>query len=202
MRAVAADIASLPALLRARVRGTFELTSAEDATRHAGPPPFRQSLMLVGAGCLATLVLVIVHSVRTAAVLPPATSRFRSINAIALATTNMETSYAFYDALGLDCTYGCGGGPSNWTTFGGKDGELHTFHINLYPALPPSQPLPGWWGRVIFYVVSVDAVYELALRNGLTPEFSPRDADWGERYFQILDPSGHELSIAAPLPRT
>ena len=27
----------------------------------------------------------------------------------------------------------------------------------------------------------------------------PRDAEWGERYFHILDPDGHELSFARPL---
>ena len=27
-----------------------------------------------------------------------------------------------------------------------------------------------------------------------------RNADWGERYFQLLDPMGHEISIAKPLP--
>ena len=56
------------------------------------------------------------------------------------------------------------------------------------------------WGRVVFYVHSVDAVFETATARGLAPEFAPRNASWGERYFQIVDPSGHELAIAAPLP--
>jgi uncharacterized glyoxalase superfamily protein PhnB len=34
---------------------------------------------------------------------------------------------------------------------------------------------------------------------GLTPEFEPRDAPWGERYFHLRDPDGHELSFARPL---
>ncbi len=27
----------------------------------------------------------------------------------------------------------------------------------------------------------------------------PRDASWGERYFHMRDPDGHELSFARPL---
>ncbi len=56
------------------------------------------------------------------------------------------------------------------------------------------------WGRAIFYVDDVDACYRRATEHGLTPEFAPRDAEWGERYFHIRDPDGHELSFARPLP--
>jgi catechol 2,3-dioxygenase-like lactoylglutathione lyase family enzyme len=38
-----------------------------------------------------------------------------------------------------------------------------------------------------------------ALAAGYTAETSPVDAPWGERYFHIRDPSGHELSFAHPL---
>ena len=124
-------------------------------------------------------------------------SQFLSINAITLATANMSAARTFYAALGLNCTFGCGATDSNWSTFGGPERDLHSYHVNLYPAdnLVPRQG----WGRVIFYVQSVDEVYSHALQRGLQPEFAPRDADWGERYFHILDPSGHELAIAAPL---
>ena len=52
---------------------------------------------------------------------------------------------------------------------------------------------------MILYVDNVDAAYAAAVARGLRPEFGPRDADWGERYFQVLDPMGHELSLAAPV---
>ncbi|GIW83247.1 MAG: hypothetical protein KatS3mg105_5054 [Gemmatales bacterium] len=35
---------------------------------------------------------------------------------------------------------------------------------------------------------------------GHSPEFSPRNADWGERYFHVRDPDGHVLSFAQHLP--
>jgi len=45
----------------------------------------------------------------------------------------------------------------------------------------------------------VDAFYAHALAAGAKPEFAPRDAPWGERYFHLVDPDGHELSFAKPL---
>jgi hypothetical protein len=45
----------------------------------------------------------------------------------------------------------------------------------------PPQRRWSWWGRVIFYVVDVDALYERALALGLRPENAPRDSPWGER---------------------
>ena len=45
----------------------------------------------------------------------------------------------------------------------------------------------------------VDVVYQRAIRAGLTAEAPPRDAKWGERYFHLTDPDGHELSLARPL---
>jgi hypothetical protein len=36
-------------------------------------------------------------------------------------------------------------------------------------------------------------------RRGLNPEAAPRDAEWGERFFHLLDPDGRELSFAKPL---
>ena len=62
-------------------------------------------------------------------------------------------------------------------------------------AVPPTTPL-GWWGRAIFHVDDVDALHARALARGLEPEAPPRDAPWGERYFHISDPDGHELSFA------
>jgi hypothetical protein len=31
------------------------------------------------------------------------------------------------------------------------------------------------------------------------PTTAPRDAEWGERFFHLMDPDGHELSFARPL---
>jgi catechol 2,3-dioxygenase-like lactoylglutathione lyase family enzyme len=102
----------------------------------------------------------------------------------------MEASIAFYEALGLHMLFG--GPGARLTSF-----ACGTGFVNLIPA--PGAEAIRWWGRVILHVDDVDAVYERALGAGLSPESPPRDAEWGERYFHITDPDGHELSIARPL---
>ena len=52
---------------------------------------------------------------------------------------------------------------------------------------------------MIFHVADVDAFHRHAVGQGLKPDFAPRDAEWGERYFHITDPDGHQLSFARPL---
>jgi uncharacterized glyoxalase superfamily protein PhnB len=42
-------------------------------------------------------------------------------------------------------------------------------------------------------------MHRRAIAAGYLPVPSPADAPWGERYFHIHDPNGHELSFARPL---
>mmetsp|Transcript_32736 Transcript_32736/g.64863 ORF Transcript_32736/g.64863 Transcript_32736/m.64863 type:complete len:187 (-) Transcript_32736:187-747(-) len=143
---------------------------------------------------------------------------YLSINAITLATDDMQKSCNFYAALGMTQTYGGGSSDFSTFTFGpssegpgrplGHGSGRGRSHLNLFTvdaaALPPRTAPSGWngWGRAVLYVADVDAVYALALSRGLRPEMAPVDADWGERYFHLLDPAGHEISFAAPLPET
>ena len=55
------------------------------------------------------------------------------------------------------------------------------------------------WGRAIIWVDDVDAMHARAVATGYRPLTDPADAPWGERYFHITDPSGHELSFARRL---
>jgi len=55
-------------------------------------------------------------------------------------------------------------------------------------------------GRLIFYVTDVDAFWNHLRERGFDPQI-PQDAPWGERYFHMHDPDGHELSFAQPLQR-
>ena len=59
-----------------------------------------------------------------------------------------------------------------------------------------------WWGRLIFQVDDVDALYRRLIDAGLETNTIPADAAWGERYFHINDPDAHELSFAKPLVPT
>ena|SRR6188768_392663 len=110
-----------------------------------------------------------------------------SISAITLATHDMARSVRFYRALGFELHYG--GEDASFTSW-----AVGTGYLNVVEAAPDRAW--SWWGRVIFHVSDVDALYARAERAGLTPQFPPRDATWGERYFHLTDPDGHELSFA------
>ncbi|MEN3293076.1 MAG: hypothetical protein V7642_2329 [Burkholderiales bacterium] len=115
--------------------------------------------------------------------------RIESLSAVTLATHDMAGAVRFYEALGFPLKYG---GPNEaFTSFAFG----HSYLNLIAEAREPIR----WWGRVIIYVSDVDAIYRKALAAGLVPSFAPSDAPWGERYFHIADPDGHELSFARPL---
>ena len=112
------------------------------------------------------------------------------ISAVTLAVREMARSVAFYQSsVGLELRYG--GADASFTSFRLGDG-----HLNLTLAAEG-----GWsgWGRVILYVSDVDALHRRLVDAGVTPTTTPQDAPWGERYFHVNDPDGHELSFARPL---
>jgi len=111
------------------------------------------------------------------------------ISAITLTVRDMGTSVRFYiDVLGLQMLYG--GEQASFSSFCTKD-EQHTI-LNLERGKAVTD-----WGRIIFHVSDVDEVWKYLMEKGFNPE-RPRDASWGERYFHMLDPDGHELSFARP----
>ena len=116
-----------------------------------------------------------------------------AISAITLATHDMARAARFYAALGFDLAYG--GEATAFTTFRAGPG-----YLNLIAAGDDKRW--SWWGRIIFHVDDVDAIYARALAAGFSPSTTPRDAEWGERYFHLSDPDGHELSFARPLSWT
>jgi catechol 2,3-dioxygenase-like lactoylglutathione lyase family enzyme len=115
-----------------------------------------------------------------------------AISALTLATHDMARAVRFYEALGFALRYG--GPQASFTSFSAGNACL-----NL--TTEGSERSWSWWGRVIFYVADVDALYQVAVAAGLQPQAPPRDATWGERYFHVSDPDGHELSFATPLDR-
>jgi catechol 2,3-dioxygenase-like lactoylglutathione lyase family enzyme len=111
------------------------------------------------------------------------------LSAVTLVTADMAAAVTFYVALGFQMRYG------------GPDAEFTSFrvgggYLNLQLGERRSELV---WGRIVFWVDDVDAMYERARSAGLTPLTEPADAPWGERYFHIHDPAGHELSFARPL---
>jgi catechol 2,3-dioxygenase-like lactoylglutathione lyase family enzyme len=118
------------------------------------------------------------------------TMTVEKISAVTFRVLNMKTSVRFYkDVLGMEIIYG--GEDGSFSSLRAKD--ANTPILNLEQA----RSVPGW-GRMIFYVADVDAFWEHLRGKGFNPE-RPRDASWGERYFHMPDPDGHELSFARPM---
>lgn len=113
-----------------------------------------------------------------------------AISAVTLATHDMPRAARFYASLGFEIAYG--DESSSFTSFRAGAG-----YLNLIAQ--PAEKQWSWWGRTIFHVSDVDALYETAVAAGYKPSTQPRDAEWGERYFHLTDPDGHELSFARPL---
>jgi catechol 2,3-dioxygenase-like lactoylglutathione lyase family enzyme len=114
----------------------------------------------------------------------------RRVAAVTLATRDMKEAVRFYRGLGFRVSGG--GEEAGFTSLALGEG-----HLNLI-AVPRGRRW-SWWGRVILYVDDVDTLYGRARTLGLRPEAPPRDAEWGERYFHLRDPDGHELAFARPL---
>lgn len=103
----------------------------------------------------------------------------------------MEASVFFYrNVLGMQLLYG--GEQSRFSSLRASDSDSVILNLEEGENVSP-------WGRIIFHVTDVDALWSILKGKGFDPEI-PRDASWGERYFHVLDPDGHELSFARPLP--
>jgi catechol 2,3-dioxygenase-like lactoylglutathione lyase family enzyme len=103
----------------------------------------------------------------------------------------MAASVAFYERLGFHLLYG--GRGTSFSSFRAGGGYLN---LQADDSWVPTEAV---WGRVVFHVDDVDAMYERTLTAGLAPSAPPADAAWSERFFHIRDPDGHELSFARPL---
>ena len=110
------------------------------------------------------------------------------ISAVTLPVTEMGRSVAFYQHIGFDISYG--GPDAAFTTMRVGDSVINLRRV-------PVKVSRGW-GRVILRVRGVDALHRDLIEKGLAPD-PPRDAEWGERYFEIPDPDGFVISFAEPL---
>lgn len=110
------------------------------------------------------------------------------LSAITLVTDDMAASLDFWLVPGVELAFG--GPEAAFSTV-----RLGVDHVNLIAG----EPSPGFWGRVVIHVPSPDDLHRALAAGGHRSETEPADAPWGERYFHILDPSGHEISFARRL---
>ncbi len=116
-------------------------------------------------------------------------AHLQSIDAVTLGCTDLAASHAFYTALGFDDV-----------AHGTAAGGFISYRVGPnFLNLQAVDHVEVSWGRFIVHVDDVDAVHQRALAAGLSPTMEPSDAPWGERYFHISDPDGHEVSFAKPL---
>jgi catechol 2,3-dioxygenase-like lactoylglutathione lyase family enzyme len=113
-----------------------------------------------------------------------------TISAVTLRVTNMSESVRFYrHVLGMELLYG--GEDAGFSSLRARDAQSAILNLEQGDTVTR-------WGRLIFYVTDVDALWNHLKDRGFDPGI-PQDAPWGERYFQLPDPDGHELSFAWPL---
>ena len=111
------------------------------------------------------------------------------ISAVTFAVRDMARSVAFYRKLGFEPVYG--GERAEFSSLKGGAAFVNLVASSGYEH--------RWWVRAVFRVDDADVFHRALGVQGLTTD-SPRDAPWGERFFHIADPDGHELSFAELLP--
>jgi catechol 2,3-dioxygenase-like lactoylglutathione lyase family enzyme len=116
--------------------------------------------------------------------------RIEKISAVTFRVRDMRASVQFYrDVVGMEVLYG--GEEAPFSSLCANDGSAPILNLEQ------GRSVTGC-GRMIFYVADVDLFWEYLRGKGFNPE-KPRDAAWGERYFHMPDPDGHELSFACPI---
>ena len=130
------------------------------------------------------------------------------ISAITIFVKNMKDSCMFYSSIPkFEISYG--GPDSNFTTF--KISQSPDMYLNIQSdsgkqEAEKAMSSSNWISnhRIIFHTEDVDALYYYLRNDDIISnlgkfETKPRDADWGERYFQMYDPDGYEIVFATPI---
>ncbi|SRR6266496_6017233 len=112
------------------------------------------------------------------------------ISAITLKVRDMSRAVHFYnEILGLEIIYG--GKNASFSSLRTPDAQDAILNLE-------QGTFSDGWGRIIFHVQDVDELWNYLQARGFNAP-RPSDAPWGERYFHLHDPDGHELSFAKPL---
>ena len=130
--------------------------------------------------------------------------KIQKIAAITLKVRDMDRAYLFYSRIpGLRLCYG-GSPDSVFTSFEMIHMQSGSrCHINLEFCNEFDNKN---FGRIIIYSEDVDKLYQFfkndsTLSKIIEIEDQPKDSNWGERYFHIIDPDGYELSFAQPIKK-
>src|ERR1700737_982352 len=100
------------------------------------------------------------------------TSPIEKISAVTFRVVNMTESVRFYrDVLGMELLYG--GEDAGFSSLCTLDAQSAILNLEQGDTVTR-------WGRLIFYVTDVDALWTHLNERGFDPEI-PQNASWGER---------------------
>ncbi|MCR8724301.1 VOC family protein [Frigidibacter sp. ROC022] len=125
-----------------------------------------------------------------------------SIDAVAVSTTDMARSIAFYSALGFDFT---GADPSQDHVEPKPvpgSARLMIDSARLLESISNARPRPASHSAFSLLCDSpgqVDALAGAVAEAGFTVTKPPWDAFWGQRYAIVQDPDGYLVDLFAPL---
>ncbi|VAX17767.1 hypothetical protein MNBD_NITROSPINAE01-8 [hydrothermal vent metagenome] len=125
-----------------------------------------------------------------------------SLDAIGIASGNMQKSVEFYQLMGVSIKeIGAGADHMEGTTASGVRIMLDSFE--LMKKINPEWKEPTGAGLVLcFKQDSPNDVNELFLKvteAGFKSVKNPWDAFWGQRYASVQDPDGNQIDIFASL---
>jgi catechol 2,3-dioxygenase-like lactoylglutathione lyase family enzyme len=96
--------------------------------------------------------------------------RIEKVSAVTFRVVNMTESVRFYrDVLGMELVYG--GEDAGFSSLRAKDTQSAILNLEQSDTVTR-------WGRLVFHVTDVDALWNHLKDRGFDPEI-PRDASWG-----------------------
>lgn len=124
------------------------------------------------------------------------------LDAVAVSTTDMAKTVAFYELLGF--TFPEWGAGDKHVEPIAKPGEVRLMidTAALMEQLTGHKPVPpnhSSFAMLCDTPAEVDAVADALNGAGHTLAVAPWDAFWGQRYATVRDPDGYQIDIFAPL---
>lgn len=126
-----------------------------------------------------------------------------SFDAIGLVAKKLETTTAFYQALGLKFHQVAVG---HWEAKTSSGVRVMLDSVDLIRELNPNWKEPTGSSRVALCFVQesskqVDILFNRLLEVGGKAIKAPFDAFWGQRYASVADPDGNQVDLFASLAK-
>lgn len=125
------------------------------------------------------------------------------LNAIGLVVDDLPAALAFYRQLGLEFPEGAEQERHVESTLPGGIRVMFDT-VEVVKSFSDWEPPTGGHRMGFAFLcdspAEVDATHARLVAAGAPNANAPWDAPWGQRYAQVLDPSGNPVDLFAPLP--